>query len=243
MAGEGGESSYDWRGFPAGMKVAVSTAGVVMAASFLGFGAFLRSIDFDLFTGLLTIPLIWALPGQVVFVDAMNNGLGLFATTLAVSVTAVRLMPLVVLVLSRSRLAGASRIPELLVAHLVAVTLWLLSNQKLEPVAYRQRVPWILGLGCTLCAAMVVFALIGYELALRLPAVVAAALVFITPAFFLSSLFSGARWRFDYLAIALGAALGPAVHSVAPEFDLFIAGVVGGTVAFFLAPPAKEKGA
>ncbi len=243
MDGEGGESSYDWRGFPAGARVALSTAGVVMAASFLGFGAFLRSVEFDLVIGLLTVPMIWALPGQVVLVDSIHNGLGLIATTLAVSVTAVRLMPLVILVLSRSRLPKASRIPELLVAHFIAVTLWLLSDQKLEPIAYRQRLPWILGLGCSLCAAMVLFTLAGYELALRLPPVVAAALVFITPAFFLSSLLSGARWRFDYLAIAFGVVLGPAVNHVLPEFDLFIAGFVGGTVAFILAPPAKETGA
>ena len=40
-----------------------------MAASFLGFGALLRSVDFGLVPGLATIPLIWALPGQVVFVE------------------------------------------------------------------------------------------------------------------------------------------------------------------------------
>ena len=239
--GAGESDTYDWRGFPRGARVALSVAGVVMAASLLGFGAFLRSIDFNLWAGLATIPLIWALPGQVVLIDSLDKGLDLFATTLAVSVTAIRLMPLVVLVLSRSRLSRASRLPELLVAHFVAVTLWLLSNQKMEGVPYRQRLPWMLGLGSTLCTAMILFTFGGYELANRLPNVVASALVFITPAFFLSSLFSGARWRFDYLAIAFGALLGPATHAVLPDFDLFVAGLVGGTAAYLLAPPPRSR--
>lgn len=238
----GGEAyiRYDWRGFPKGQRAAVSVAGVVMAASFVGFGAFLRSINFGFLAGLATVPLIWALPGQVVLVDTYHKGAGLLATTLAVSATAVRLMPLVVLVLSRSRLPQASRWPDLLVAHFVAVTLWLLSIQKLDQIEFRQRLPWILGLGSSLCAAMMAFTFTGYQLASMLPPLVAAALVFITPAFFLSSLFSGVRWKFDYLAIALGLFLGPVTHYFLPDFDLLIAGLVGGTLAYFLARPSGK---
>jgi predicted branched-subunit amino acid permease len=205
-----------------------------MAASFIGFGAFLRSVDFDLLTGLATVPLIWALPGQVVFIDSIHKGLGLAATSLAVSITAVRLMPLTVLVLAQTRVKGAARWPELIAAHFVAITLWLLSNLKIEKVPHRRRLPWLMGLGGTLCGSMVVFSTVGYFLADRLPLPLAASLVFFTPAFFLVSLLSGIRWRFEYAALVLGAIIAPLTYRIAPEFDLFIAGIAGGSLAYMV---------
>ena len=76
---------------------------------------------------------------------------------------------------------------------------------------------------------MIVFSALGYFLAERLPVPLAASLVFLTPAFFLVSLLSGIRWRFEYGAVLLGAILGPLTYKFAPEFDLFIAGLAGGT--------------
>jgi predicted branched-subunit amino acid permease len=225
---------YDWRGLLRGVAAAVSLAGLVMAASFVGFGAFLRSVDFDLATGLATIPLIWALPGQVVFADSLVKGLGLATTSLAVSITAVRLMPLTLLVLAHSRIKGARRWPEFIGAHFVAITLWLLSNQKIESIEYRQRLPWLIGLGATLCGSMIGFSSLGYFLAERLPLPLATTLVFFTPAFFLVSLISGIRWRFEYVALLLGAVLGPLTYRIAPAFDLFVAGIAGGTAAYVL---------
>ena len=234
----GGETAdppgYDWRGLSEGIRAALSLAGLVMAASFMGFGALLRSLDFTIAAGLATIPLIWALPGQVVFVDSFDKGLGLLATSLAVSITAVRLMPLTVLVLSQTRVKHAPRWAEFVASHFIAITLWLLSNQKMEAVPYRRRLPWLIGLGATLCVSMVIFSMIGYLLADTLPVPLAAALVFFTPAFFLLSLLSGIRWRFEYTALFLGAALGPLTYNIAPQFDLFVAGIAGGSVAYLL---------
>jgi predicted branched-subunit amino acid permease len=232
---------YDWAGFAAGAAASFSVAGAIMAASFVGFGALLKGLEFDLSLGLLTVVIVWALPGQVVLVDSLNSGAGLIATAFAVSLTAVRLMPLTVLVLSQSRLARAPRWPEYLVAHFTAVTMWLLSVQKLESVTYRQRMPWLIGLGSTLSLAMLGFTTLGYELASRLPLPIAAALAFVTPTFFLLSLLSGARWRFDYAAILLGSVLGPVVFYISPQHDLTIAGLLGGTLAYFAAPPVPRR--
>jgi predicted branched-subunit amino acid permease len=242
MAGgdEADPPGYDWRGLWEGSRAALSLAGLVMAASFMGFGALLRSLDFDITIGLATIPLIWALPGQVVFVDSFDKGVGLVAMSLAVSITAVRLMPLTVLVLAQTRVKSAPRWPELIAAHFVAITLWLLSNQKLEAVAYRRRLPWLIGLGGTLCLSMIGFSALGYVLADLLPTPLAAALVFFTPSFFLVSLFSGIRWRFEYWALFMGVVIGPLTYRVAPEFDLFIAGLIGGSLAYLLDRHSKQ---
>ena len=189
---------------------------------------------------MLTISFIWALPGQVVFADMWHKGAELSVIALAVSVTAVRLLPIAIVVLSKARIKGAPRWPLFVVAHFTAVTIWVLTNQKIESIAHRRRLPWMMGLGVTLMAAMFGFTSVGYLLAESLPPVLARTLVFFTPAFFMVTLVSGARWRFDYWAIALGAAIGPLATHLWPRFDLLIAGVVGGTAAFILARPKRR---
>lgn len=237
-----GEStqSYDWSAFPGGMARAFTLAGVVMACSFLGFGAFVHSLGFDLQTGILTTVLIWALPGQVVFISAWAAGNGLIVTALAVSLTAVRLMPMSMLVLGSARLERAPRWPEFILAHFIAVTIWVIANQGLHAIERRQRLPWLMGLGVTLVAGMCGFLAVGYLLADRLPGTLAAALVFFTPCFFALSLFAAARYRFDYLAIVFGAAIGPITALFAPKLDLLAGGIIGGALAYALGRPRRK---
>jgi predicted branched-subunit amino acid permease len=232
--------SYDWRGLADGVRGAVCLAGLVMGCSFIGFGALIKSLDFGLFPAFFTIGFIWALPGQVVFADMWAKGAELSVIALAVAVTAVRLLPMAVLVLSKARLRGAPRWPLFVVAHFTAVTIWLLTNQMIDTIARPRRLPWMLGLGASLMTAMFAFTAAGYYLAESLPPALARTMVFFTPAFFLITLVSGARWRFDYWAIALGAAIGPVAAHYWPRFDLLIAGLVGGTVAFLLARPKRR---
>jgi predicted branched-subunit amino acid permease len=222
------------------VRAAVSLPALVMAGSFLGFGALLASLGIDLRAGLASNLLIWALPGQVVFMDMWARGADVLVIALAVSVTAVRLLPMVVLVLVTARLPGARRWPEFLLAHFTAVTMWVMANQQIESIAMPRRLPWLLGLGLALMAGMMVFTSLGFVLADRLPPVLAAALVFFTPSFFLLSLVASARWRFDYIAIGLGAIIGPLATLWLPDFDLLLAGLVGGSAAFLLARPRRQ---
>ena len=231
---------YDWRGLADGCRGAVSLAGLVMACSFVGFGAFAHALGFGLAPAIAATIMIWALPGQVVFVDLWTKGAGLLVIALAVSLTAVRLLPMLVLVLSRARLQHVRRWPEFIAAHFIAITVWVLATSQMEAVPRARRVPWIIGMGVTLTLSMVGFTTLGYVLADTLPPLLGRTLVFFTPAFFLMALFGNARWRFDYLAIAFGAGLAPVAAWFAPDFDLLIAGLAGGTVAFFLARPKRR---
>ena len=70
------------------------------------------------------------------------------------------------------------------------------------------------------------------------------ALFFLTPVYFLTSLWATARDRIVKIAMVFGLALGPLFHLVAPQFDLLFAGVVGGTLAYFVgraSGPRRER--
>jgi predicted branched-subunit amino acid permease len=232
-------TAYEWQGMRDGMRAAFSLAGLVMACSFVGYGAFLHAIGFGLLPGLFSTLAIWALPGQVVFADQWMKEAGLLATALAVTLTAVRLLPMTMLVLSRARLQGLSRWPEFLVAHFIAITMWVIATGGMRGVKAERRIPWLLGVAVVLVPGMMLFTAVGYALAELLPDSLAATLVYFTPAFFLISLFGTAHWRFDYWAIVLGALLAPVAAAIAPRFDLLIAGLVGGTIAYLVARPRR----
>lgn len=211
-----------------------------MACSFIGFGALIHDTGFPLLAGAMTSVLIWALPGQVLFVTMWQSGAALPLIAAAVSLTAVRLLPMTIGVLGKVRLANAARWPEFLLAYFCAVTLWVLSVTSLSKVPRPQQLPWLVGLGFALMWSMVVIVPVGYFLADILPPPMSAAMVFFTPSFFLISLMASAKWRFDYAAIALGCLLYPVARHLAPDFDLLLAGVGGGTLAFFAFRPRRR---
>ncbi len=233
-------TAYDWAGMAGGIRAAFSLPGLVMACSFIGFGALIHDVGFPLLAGIATIPLIWALPGQVLFVTMWQSGVALPLIAAAVSLTAVRLLPMTIGVLAQVRLQQASRLPEFLLGYFTAVTIWVLSLTSLHDVPGNRQLPWLVGLGTALMAMTMLVMPIGYYLADGLPPTLAATMVFFTPAFFLLSLFSGAIWRFDYAAIALGCGLLPIARYYAPDFDLLIAGLGGGTLAFICLRPRRK---
>lgn len=226
------KTQYDWSAFWQGTTGVFSLAGLVMCASFLGFGALVRGMGFEVWPALLTTAVMWALPGQVVLLTLVTEGAGLLATALAVSFTAVRLLPMVTLVLARSALPGTGKTPLYFLAHFIAVTLWVLTEQKVVEMERARRLPWLTGLGCCLLVIMLGMNVAGYYLTGVLPLVVAAALAFLSPCFFFISLFTNARERADYFAIAAGAALIPICVELVPDYDLAVAGLAGGTLAY-----------
>lgn len=235
------DRGYDWTALPGGMRAAIGVPGLVMAASFIGFGALVRGLEIGLLPGLLSTALIWALPGQVVFLNMYAEGAVMLAIAVAVTVTAVRLLPMVVLVISKVRIANGARWPLYLLAHFIAVTIWRVAEDGLEELDRHKRVPWLLGVGLALMGAMLIMTTIGYYLAQVLPPVLAACLIFMTPSFFFISLFASARFTMDYLAVALGVIIGPLAHQYLPDLDLVIAGAVGGTVAYVAARPRRNR--
>ncbi len=226
------EGGLDWGGLYDGFHSAFGVPGVVMSGSFIGFGALAASSPLGLDHALATTVTMWALPAQVVLVDMLKHDAPLLALAFAVTLTSIRLMPMVVSLLPQARMQGTPRWAEFVAAHFIAVTVWILSFLNFNQIERPRRLPFVIGLGVTLMTGMLIMTVIGYNLVHNLPVPAAAGLVFLTPSFFFLSLFAGARRRSDYVAIASGVILGPVAMKLAPGFDLMITGLIGGTVAW-----------
>ncbi len=230
----------DWSGFFHGMKTAFGVPGIVMSGSFIGFGALVGGAGLELGHGVFMTLSMWALPAQVIFVQMYKQGAPALAIALAVTLTAVRLMPMVVSILPRMRMKRRHRWLEFIAAHFIAATVWILAFIHFEHLPRSRRLPFVLGLGSMLLSSMLGLTAAGYYLVHELPPLAAAGLIFLTPSFFFLSLFAGARHYSDYIAIISGAIIGPLAYIYAPDLDMLIAGLTGGTIAFLIARKSRK---
>ncbi|ESR23580.1 AzlC family ABC transporter permease [Lutibaculum baratangense] len=218
----------------------MSLPGLVLFCSFFGFGAFARAMGFSMGEAVFTSGVVWALPGQVVLFSGLADGAHLAAAFVAVTLTAVRLLPLTVAILPLMRRDRQSWISQYFLAHFVAVTVWVESMRRFNDMEHAERIPFFLGLSLTVVPLNLLATALGHAASATVPPAASAALLFLTPIYFILSMTSAARARADHLAMGLGLALGPVFYRLAPGLDLLWTGLVGGTLAW-LAGRAMER--
>lgn len=219
--------------FLRGLRVAASTPGALLFSTALGFGALARDLGVTFTETILISGMIYALPAQVMLVDQLARGAALTAAAFAVSLTAIRLLPMTVALLPYLKDARGLRPIHFFAAHFIAVTVWLEGNRRLPLLPEHLRLPHFFGIGFGMFLATALGSAIGHLVAASLPASVSAALLFMTPIYFLLSLLSSATRRMDWLAVGLGVTLGPLLFLIAPGPDLMLTGVIGGTLAWW----------
>ncbi|MEO1198838.1 MAG: AzlC family ABC transporter permease [Pseudomonadota bacterium] len=227
-----------WRAaFGDGFRVALTLPGLILFSSFVGYGALTNALGFRVDEALFTTVFIWALPSQVVLVQALASDVALIAAAIAVSLSACRLMPMVVAILPHLRPSGEQGrwAPiEFLLAHFVAITVWIETFRALPALSLADRRGFLLGAGVGLMSMSTLATGLGHQLADTLPPLMSGALLFMTPIYFALTLTAGARERLDQWAIGAGLVLGPVFAYSGLGLDLLWTGIVGGTLVYVL---------
>jgi predicted branched-subunit amino acid permease len=223
-------SLFSW--YLKGVRAAFSIPAIILASSFIGFAAL--TIDAGLALGhtLFMTGIVWALPAKVVMVGAINAGSGVLTTAFAVALSSVRLTPMVVAIVPELKARRTRTVTLYILSHFVAVTSWVLAMEKLPSIPRQMRTSWYCGLGSTLILLNMAVVAIVYMVAEGLPAPVSAALLLLTPLYFLTSMWGSARERAGKVAMVAGLFLGPVFHMVTPEFSLLATGLTGGAIAY-----------
>lgn len=209
----------------------------------LGFGGLAAQSGVSLDIAVMMTAIVWALPSQVVLVGAITGGLSLAATALAVTLSAVRLLPMTVALMPLIGAGRPSRVSLLAASHFMAVTPWVAALRHMGAMPPRARVWWFLGLGATLSSTNTLATMLGFWGGTNLPPALAAGLVFLTPIYFLVSLTLAAKGRGDYLALIFGLVATPLATLYAPQADLLIGGVGAGTLAYIGHRLGRKKAA
>lgn len=222
------------RWFFRGVRATVSVPGLILISAFVGFAGLAREAGISLEQAVFMTGVVWALPGKVVLIGAIMSGASLPAAAFAVSLSSVRLGPMVVALMPELRSEGGRRWVLYLLSHFVAVTSWVLAMEKVRGVPRPMRTAWYAGLGGTLVITNMGVVALVYAVAGSLSPALSAALLLLTPMYFLTSLWGSSREAASHFAMIFGMALGPVFHMVVPGFDLMAAGFVGGGAAFAL---------
>jgi predicted branched-subunit amino acid permease len=219
--------------FAWGMSAVSSTVlALVLFATYVGIGALAHDSHFSLGWALASTLLVWAGPAQIILISTLGSGATAVQAAVAVTVSAIRLFPMVVSVLPMLRTPRTKRRHLVLAAHFVAVTLWVECFRLLPQVPRERRIVFVHGLGCGLLIVCLTATTLGYQLAANLPPLFAAAILMLTPLAFLLSTARNCKQISDVLALLLGLALYPLVSMLHTGVDILISGITAGTIAY-----------
>ena len=204
----------------------------VISGTYVGIGALAHGFGLSPWWLAASTVLVWAGPAQVILVSALGTGAAPVEVAIAVSLSGVRLLPMVVTLLPILRGPGTRLRDLLLPTHLTSVSMWVELLRLLPALPRERRIAFCNGLAAGFMSAAVAAGFFGYYLAAELPPLFAGALLFLTPVSFLVSTARNARAMMDKLALVLGLVLGTVLTASHVQLDLLWAGVGGGTLAY-----------
>ncbi len=216
-----------------GLRAAwLSVFTLVLIGTYVGIAALARDYGFTLPWLMLSTALIWAGPAQVILISALGTGTPPAAVALAVTLSGVRLLPMVAALLPLLR-QRESRLRDLIApAHFTAASMWVESLRLLPTMDRRRRLAFCNGLGVGYVISGQIGCILGFYLTASLPQLLTGALLFLTPMSFLVSTVRNSRTLADRLALALGLMLGPALAYAQLKLDLLWTGIIAGSAAY-----------
>lgn len=219
--------------FRGGVKSALTSVFfLVLMGTYIGIGALAHDFGLTSWWLALSTLLVWAAPAQVILISALAAGNSLIEVAVAVTLSAIRLFPMVVALLPLLRGEGTRLRDLLLPTHFTSVSMWVESLRLLPAMPREQRVAFCNGLSAGYMATAATSGFVGFYLAASLPPLLAGALLFLTPMSFLISTARNARVMVDRLALVFGLAIGPLLTYLHVGLDLMWTGVIGGTLAY-----------
>jgi predicted branched-subunit amino acid permease len=218
--------------FWSGIRDASGAPAMVLFAGMVGFGAMGKTNGFDVWFTTFTTFFMFALPGQVVLLEMATTGSSILAITLAVTLTATRFITMTVTLFPQFHQKDRNRSLYASV-HLLAMTAWATSMKEFHSMEVKHRLSYFIGLGLLCWLISVPGTILGFYLAGMVPPAVTLGLVFINPLFFLLTFTEVKPWV-NRIAILLGCVLGPIFFMIDRDTSLLTAGLVGGTLAYFI---------
>nr|WP_316654034.1 AzlC family ABC transporter permease [uncultured Gellertiella sp.] len=230
--------------FARGAARVTSIPSIILMFAFMGFAGLCRDSGFTLPQTLAMVASIWALPANVVLVGAILSKASLLTAMLSVGLSSIRLLPMAVAILPEMQVPKTRKLTLYVLSHFVAITAWVMALERFADIPKPHRTAYFGGIGFIFLVANLLVVMLTFAIANALPPLLAAALIFITPLYFLFSLWGSAREHHSHFAMGFGLLLTPVFHALSPQTDILLTGVTGGVLAYvtgqFVAGRAKR---
>lgn len=228
--------------FLKGMQGLFSVPAIILMISFVGFSAFALESGISRTEAMVMTATVWALPAKMILIGTMTSGANLLAIFLAVSLSSIRMMPMVASLMPEIRTSRTPTWLLLILSHCVAITAWVFAMGSLKNVPRDARVAYFAGFGITLVTVNTLLVGLCYGLVASFPPAVAGLLFFLTPVYFIASIWATARQSVVKVAFVVGVVAGPVLAVLTPGFDILLAGLGGGTLAYAIDRYVVRKG-
>jgi predicted branched-subunit amino acid permease len=220
--------------FLQGAREAAGVPSAVLVAGFIGFGALAAAQAIPLPIAVGSTVAIWALPGQLIFVEMHTLGAPVVATVIGVMLSSARFLPMTVMLMPELRHASHRPWKYYVLAQLLSLSGWTMAVARFPEIARERRLSWLYGFALVLIAVSAVSTGVGYLGADRLPPIARLGLVFMVPMYYLLILTGAVRGRAAALGLACGAVAGPLAYLISPQWSVPLGGLAGGTLAYAL---------
>ncbi|MGF0537984.1 AzlC family ABC transporter permease [Agrobacterium sp. ES01] len=231
--------------FLTGMRGIFSMPALILMTSFVGFAAFALESGLTRSEAMFMTIMIWALPAKMILTGMLASGAHILAIFVAVSLSSIRMMPMVASLVPELKTPRTPVWLLLFLSHFIAITAWVFTTQTIDRVPREHRTAYFGGFGMTLTLTNTLLVGICYGLVATFPPMVAGALFMLTPVYFVASIWATSRQPVLKLAFVIGIMGGPLLALVAPGFDVLVAGIGGGTLAYvidrFLLSPRRAQ--
>jgi predicted branched-subunit amino acid permease len=205
----------------------------VLVGNYVGLGALAFEFGFSFWWMAASTLLIWAAPAQVILISTLTTA-SLVEVALAVTLSSVRFLPMVAALIPLFNAPGLRQRDLIMPMHVTAISVWVEGIRLLPQRPRGERVAFYNGLGLGLMSGAIIGGAVGFHLAGRLPVLLAATLLFLTPMALLMSTMRNARALLDRLAFALGLVIGPIMAWLNFGLDLMWTGLTAGTIAYLV---------
>ena len=218
--------------FTEGVRAAAGIPALVLAAGYMGFGALAAGNGLTFAGTVLSTLFIWALPGQLILVEMHTLGAPFFAVLLSVMTSAVRFLPMTLVMMPLLREAPNRDARFYMAAQLISMTGWAWAMARFPAIPPERRLGYFFGFALTLMASAGTATVLGFIAGDLLPPLAKLAFVFMSPIYFLLMLAGSTSDALGRSAIFFGAIVGPVSHFVTPQWSVLVAGLVGGTLGY-----------
>ncbi|MGJ8533987.1 MAG: AzlC family ABC transporter permease [Alphaproteobacteria bacterium] len=215
----------------------------ILMMSYVGFGALAQEAGLSVTQAAFSTAVIWALPSQVVLAGALAAGTSIGLVALAVALASVRLTPMVAAWVPVVRGPKSTKLSLVLMSQFVAITAWIVTMNRMPDIPREGRGAFFVGFASSLTVCNTLVTILSFIVAGELSDNWRAALLFLTPIYFLTSLTAAANLPSDRFALLFGLIFGPLIYMTGIQLDLLFSGLLAGTLAFFVDKQIKKRAA
>ena len=207
---------------------------IPLAACFIALGALFKDAGFNIQQSVASSLFTYALPGQLVMAESVVLGASIINIFLAVWLVNFRLYPMTVSLFPLLKHKSQPKWKYYLSCHFLAVSSWLIAKEGYRKIEKKHRIDFWIGIGTGTLTIAVILTVIGYMSADFFNKDMLIGLAIVNPVYFFCMMIGAMKDLAVSISVVLGSTLGPVIYLFSAEWSLLFAGLIAGSIAFFV---------